>query len=296
MAFSHITIIYNPSSTGPSQGMAEALAAQLGTAAGPVELKATAHAGHAEELAAAVAQAHTRPLIISSSGDGGYHEVVNGIMTATAAGHPAVAAVLAAGNANDHRRTVARAPLAEGILAGRTNHIDLLRIETQLASPADAGPLVRYAHSYLGIGLTPVVAAELNRHSLSALRELSIVFRAFAQFHPVTIRSEGKEQAYDSLIMSNINQMAKTLTLSRTGQPTDGKFEITSFPAGSKLRLLSRLLRAAVLGLDADARVASYELETLTPIPIQADGEVTDLPAGTRLKVTAAPGALETIL
>jgi diacylglycerol kinase (ATP) len=293
MAFSHITIIYNPNSTGPSQQMAKDLAAELisgpnPVAAGAIELMATERAGHAEELAAAAARAHDRPLVVSSSGDGGYHEVVNGVMKAAAAGHPAVAAVLPAGNANDHRRTTRRAPLAEGIRAGRTTHIDLLRVEV--------GSNVRYAHSYLGLGLTPVVAAELNRHTLNAFRELLIVLRTFARLQPVAIRQDGRTLQLDSLILSNINQMAKALTVSQSGRPTDGKFEVTAFPAGSKFRLLARLLRSAVTGLRADARVTAYTFEVLKPMPIQLDGEVIDLPTGTLVKVTAAPGALETIL
>jgi diacylglycerol kinase family enzyme len=299
MTFSHITIIYNPNSTGPSRAMAERLAAKL-TAAGPgayapeqVELVATAHAGHAEELAEAAARAHQRPLIVSSSGDGGYHEVINGVMTAVRSGHPAVAAVLPAGNANDHRRTLARAPLGDSILAGRTTRIDLLEVD--IAAPDQRS--LRYAHSYAGLGLTPVVAAELNRHTLNALRELLIVVRTFAKLQPVTLcDAAGRTIRLDSLILSNINQMAKTLTISHTGRPTDGRFEVTAFPAGSKWRLLMRLLRAAVSKLPANARVTEYSFTVVKHAPMQLDGEVTELPAGTRITVKIAPAALETVL
>jgi diacylglycerol kinase (ATP) len=305
VAFSHIIIIYNPASTGPSQAMAEALAARLSGGPAVVELAPTRHAGHGEELAAAAARRYPRPLVVSSSGDGGYHEVVNGVMAAVAAGHQAAAAVLPAGNANDHHRTLARAPLADGIAAGRTARIDLLRVEIQpptgggpsAAHPSAAPPpTIRYAHSYLGLGLTPVVAAELNRHTLNVVRELIIVVRAFARLRPVAIRVGGRAVELDSLIISNIRHMAKTLTLSRTGHPADGQFEITTFPAAGKLRLLGRLAHAAVIGLRANARAKHYAFETLKPTPIQLDGEVTNLTAGTRVTITIAPAALETIL
>jgi diacylglycerol kinase (ATP) len=294
MPFSRIVIIYNPNSTGPSQSMAESLAADLKGLPAPVELAPTRAPGHAIELAEAAARAGGRPLIVSSSGDGGYHEVVGGVMRAAAAGHPAVTAVLPAGNANDHHRTLARdRPLADRIRAGRTTRIDLLRAE--FAPPA--GPTTtQFAHSYLGLGLTPVVAAELNRHTLNAFRELLIVIKTFAQLQPVTINVDGRTLALDSLVISNINQMAKTLTVSQTGRPTDGQFEITTFPAGSKLALLGRLIRAAVSGLRANARTNHYEFSVTKPTPIQLDGEVSDLAAGTRVTVTAAPAALETIL
>jgi diacylglycerol kinase (ATP) len=311
MAFPRIVIIYNPNSTGPSRALAEELAAALLNidhrylivkssttpvvpGAIPIELAPTQRAGHAVELAEAAARRYDRPLIVSSSGDGGYHEVVGGVMRATAAGHPAVTAVLPAGNANDHHRTLARdQPLADRIRAGRTTRIDLLRADFH--SPT--GPTTTsYAHSYLGLGLTPVVAAELNRHTLNAFRELIIMVKTFAGLRPVTIQTGGRTLTLDSLILSNINQMAKALTVSQTGDPQDGQFEITAFPAGSKLALLGRLVRAAIGGLRAGRRASRYEFTVTKPTPIQLDGEVSDLATGTRVTVTAAPSALETIL
>ena len=122
----------------------------------PVSLAPTERAGHARELARGAAQAG-RPLIVSVSGDGGYNEVVDGVMQAR--NPDAVSAVLAAGNANDHRRTTGRQPLADAIVAGRVRRLDLLRLTT------GHGPQQRTqcAHSYIGIGLTPVVAGDLEK-------------------------------------------------------------------------------------------------------------------------------------
>lgn len=293
MAFSHIIIIYNPNSTGPSRKLAEQLAADLAGYPAPVELLATKHPGHAEELGRQLAAKYNQPLIVSSSGDGAYHELINGVMTAVDAGHLATAAVLPAGNGNDHRRVTARAPLAESIRADRTTTIDLLHFTFRRP---DGRTTTRYAHSYAGIGLTPVVAAELNRHSLNALRELIIVVRAFAQFRPVTIRTGGRTARFDSLIFSNINEMAKALKVSQTGRPNDGQFELTAFPAGSKLALLCHLIRAVFGGLHADQRLRQYEFELVKPTPIQLDGEVTPLGAGTTVTVRIAPRALQTVL
>ena len=47
----------------------------------PVRLSPTQHAGHARDLARWEAQTGS-PLIISVSGDGGYNEVVDGVMQA----------------------------------------------------------------------------------------------------------------------------------------------------------------------------------------------------------------------
>ena len=76
------------------------------------------------------------PLIVSVSGDGGYNEVVNGVMDA--GNDRAVCAVRAAGNANDHRRVTREQPLADAIVAGDVRRIDLLRL-TVGSGPAARG-------------------------------------------------------------------------------------------------------------------------------------------------------------
>ena len=79
------------------------------------------------------------------------------------AGSGAVAAVAAAGNANDHRRSTRRMPLVDAIVAahieGRARNLDLLRI---MISTGGA-EWRHYAHSYIGFGLTPVMAVGLKR-------------------------------------------------------------------------------------------------------------------------------------
>ena len=110
MPFERIVVIFNPQSTGPASQRAEelkdALADRLPDMA--LQLCPTERAGHARELAAQAA-ATGRPLIVSVSGDGGYNEVVDGVMQA--GNQDAVCAVLAAGNANDHRRSTGEQPL-----------------------------------------------------------------------------------------------------------------------------------------------------------------------------------------
>ena len=106
--FDRIVVIFNPQSTGEAPQLAEQLRADLAQRLPdmPVQLCPTEHAGHARELAREAAGTG-RPLMVSVSGDGGYNEVVDGVMQA---GNPeVVCAVMAAGNANDHRRTTRRA-------------------------------------------------------------------------------------------------------------------------------------------------------------------------------------------
>ena len=133
-------MIFNPNSTGDAPELAERLRAELAARVPgiPVTMAPTEHAGHARDLARAAA-ATGRPLLISVSGDGGYNEVVDGAMAA--GNEEMVCAVMAAGNANDHRRSTRGQSLPDAILGGRVRRIDLLRLTIGSGSNAHS----RYA-------------------------------------------------------------------------------------------------------------------------------------------------------
>jgi diacylglycerol kinase family enzyme len=172
MPYDRVVVIFNPQSTGDAPRLAEELRADLTGRLrdAPVEMSPTQHAGHARDLARQAARTG-RPLIISVSGDGGYNEVVDGLMQA--ANPHAAAAVMAAGNANDHRRTTRERPIADAVVAGQVRRIDLLR----LTIGSGMGARTRYAHSYIGIGLTPVVAIDLEKGGKGSLKEIASVVR-----------------------------------------------------------------------------------------------------------------------
>lgn len=292
-AYSHIAIIYNPNSTGDSQQAAEDLTDYINAhdKKVKVELIPTKHAGHAEELAYKLAKKHSNPLIISSSGDGGYHEVINGAMTAQLEGASPICAVLPAGNANDHHNDITDSPLRRLVVKENISRIDLLKIETTSGKKRT----VRYGHSYIGLGLTPTVAIELNRHSLSALKELSIVLRSFYRFRPFKIKVKDETLTHDSLIISNIGRMAKVLSLERSALD-DGIFEVSIFPHGNKLLLLKKLLMAATKGLKPDLRTKRYEFTVMKDTPMQVDGEIASLKKDDKVIVTGAQQMLRTLL
>jgi diacylglycerol kinase family enzyme len=255
----------------------------------PVERSPTDAAGHARTLARDAA-ATGRPLVVSVSGDGGYNEVVDGVMQSE--GTRAVCAVLGAGNANDHRRTIRTRPLADAIVAGDVRRIDLLRLTVE----GGTGPGTRYAHSYIGLGLTPIVAVDLEKGSKGSLREIVSVVRTFARFRPFTIRLEsGEPRTFDSLVFANIDQMAKYAKLSDTGRPDDGRFEVITLPHTSKWKVLRVAVRAATRGLGAQATATRYHFVTLRPTPLQLDGELLVLEPDTAVRIDIAPGALATL-
>ncbi len=293
-AFNTIAIIYNPNSTGDAVQEAKRLQSQLRKAFKTIDctLLPTERAGHAVELAYDFARSNKSPLIISASGDGGYHEVVNGALQAQEQGARPICAVLPAGNANDHARTMHGEPLIDLIRTESVVSLDILHVSTK-DSHGDKSS--RFAHSYIGLGLTPTVAVELNKHTLNSIKEAWIIIRTFWGLRPVRITIGGKTRKIDSLICSIIPEMAKVLTIAEDANPRDGLFEITTFPHNRKIKLLYRLARGIVRELGAKRRADTFTFTLLTPSPLQLDGEVMELSAGSEVEVKIHPRLLRSI-
>ena len=235
-----------------------------------VELLATEYPGHAEKIAYELANTSRNPLIISSSGDGGYHEVVNGVMQARSEGRLALLGLLPAGNANDHYRNVHTTDLVERIVHNKPVKIDALSIRAMI----DGVLTTRYAHSYIGLGFTPFVAKELNRHRLNVFREAWIVIAAFFRMTPIRLTIKGQTSRYDSIICSNVDMMSKYLTISSRSSMSDGQFEVTAFRRRKRLQLVMLLIRASVRGVKEDERTCEFRFHTHESTLVQADGEV----------------------
>ena len=293
--FDRVVLIYNPLNRRVPLTLAESMRRELDRRLPdvPVVLVATEYAGHARELASAAA-ATGRPLIVAVTGDGVYNEVVNGVLDVC--GNVALLAVAAAGNANDHRRSTRRMPLVDAIVAarvtGRARYLDLLRLTVRSAD----GEWSQYAHSYIGFGLTPLMAVGLKRDRKGTLAELFSVMRTFTELTPVEIvRAGGRRELYDSLVFANVARMAKYGRLSNTGRPDDGLFEVVSSRHGHRWRIAAMALRAVTIGLGAQAHVSRVEFTTVNAVPVQIDGEVLQLERDSGLIIDCAPHALTTV-
>ena len=294
-AFDHVAIIFNPKSTGDAPANAENLAADLKLVLPdvPVELLPTERAGHAQELAYDFAHKYQRPLIISASGDGGYNEAINGALRAQKEGATPICAVLPSGNANDHARTMHTRPLHELIRAGAVTDIDILQVTIR---PPDSEEVVaRYAHSYVGLGLTPKVGLELNRHKLNPLVEAWIVFWTLLRFDPVAVDIGGARRRLDSLVCGNVPGMAKVLSLSGAANPRDGLFELTVIAHRHRFSLFIRLLKGVVNEIGAARQLKQYTFTLPDASLLQCDGEIMHAAAGSTVEVTACPRLLRTI-
>ncbi len=292
--YSVITIIYNPKSTRSSEKLARDMLEKLRTVLPKqkVELASTEYAGHAVTLAYQLAKASKHPLIISASGDGGYHEVVNGLMRAQREGAHPVAGLLPAGNANDHFHDLHTDDFVQEVVAGNENCIDLLKI----TATYNGQSLERYAHSYIGIGLSPKVGHDLNESKSKRFNDVLILLKDIWSFSPVRLKIDGHARAYDNLIFSNISKMSKVLTLSREARVDDGKFEVTAVYRRSKFKLFGVLLRASTAGLAGARQTDKFSFQTLQQTPIQLDGEVTTIDADTEATVSLEPKVLRCIV
>lgn len=291
--FTDIFIIYNPVSTGSGERNAKDLATQLKKALPAsvnVETVTTQHAGHGKELAAKFAKEKPHCLIVSSSGDGGYHDVINGVLASGAT--TVVTGLLPSGNANDHYNAVHRGDLVERIAAGDVRHIDILAVDITHGDKK----LRRYAHSYVGIGLTPHIGKALNETKLNPLSEAWLTLTRLFTNRSVKIAVDGTPRRYETLIFSNISRMAKVLSLSDDNSVSDGKFEVNGVRSSSRLLLIGHLLRASTEGLDENVRTDRFSFTCLQPMPIQLDGELVDLPRGAVCTVTCDPRRLACIV
>jgi diacylglycerol kinase (ATP) len=203
--------------------------------------------------------------------DGGYNEVVNGVMDVHDS--RAVCTVLPAGNANDHHRSMPARSLTDAI-----------------------GEQVQYAHSYVGFGLTPLMAIGIEKGGKGKVLELVSVARTLSGLRPFElVRDDGATAQFDSLILANISRMAKYGTVSESHHPNDGHFEVVTLPHAGRWKMALMTLRAVTLGLGHQPSVSSYAFTTRDAVPCQIDGEIVHVQAGTHVLVESATGALATI-
>lgn len=296
-AYSEVLIIYNPNSTsGQAKTKATRMAERLRKRDLKVITQATEHAGHAETIAYEAAKKLKHPLIISASGDGGYNEVVNGVMRAKDENPKLkpVCSILPTGNANDNRRSVRKRPLTWAILHSEPESMDLLKLQIKDGRKTTT----RYAHSYIGAGITSHAARLLNKEKLGPLKEIRVVAHSIFTYHPVAItEANGRTKRYDSLVFANVPHMSKVL---RTGNKSDinnGSFRVAALPHRSQFWLFRILLNLLmfIFGLQSLPQQSTYKFGVPQNESIHLDGELMKLNGGASATVTVREAALPVI-
>lgn len=290
-AFKQVLVIYNPSSTGNGERLAHRYARRLQKTGLQTVVKPTDKAGHAEDLVLEAAKKNSPLMVVMASGDGGYNEVINGAMTAQEMGYSVVTGLLPAGNANDHFKALHRPYALKRIKANDAKKIDLLK----LSGTVKGQPWQRYAHSYIGFGLTSEIVQALNEAKLNPANEIIISVKAFMKFEPFEAKVAGQKRVYQSIIIGNIKKMSKFLLLSRQSKVDDGLFEVYTIES-TRAGMIGTLAKAATVGAPHEAQVKSYNFETVDPLPVQLDGEVFTLDANSKVQITIARQALECIV
>jgi diacylglycerol kinase (ATP) len=294
--YTSITVIYNPKSTGSgkelSKDFEEEIHQQLPDLS--ITIVPTRHPGHAREIAYEASLATKRPLIISASGDGGYNEVINGVMEAQIKkpGILHTTGLLPAGNANDHFQSIYQNDIVSLIKTEKHQKIDILKVSITTANKTR----VHYAHSYVGLGLTPHVGIELNKVKLNKISEFFVSAKALMTLRPIRISMDGRTKRYTSLIFSNIDRMAKYLTLSKNASITDGKFEVVAFGSLNRISLLGTLLKASTVGLNSQDHRSNASFIAVHDMKIQLDGEIIALKKNSHVEVTSEHHALSCVV
>lgn len=281
--YSSITIIYNDFSTGESELNARAFAKKLERTQykDVVKLIVTERPDHARKIAYEITKRESRPLIISSSGDGGYHEVINGALEAQDSKHTPTTGLLPSGNANDHYKQLHKPHIIDRITSGEKQVIDVLKIESRI----NGRPWHKYAHSYIGFGLSSEVGKALNEVDLNSTNELLIFLKTFVKNKPFTIVVGDHALEYQSIIFSNVGKMSKVLSLSKTAKVDDGLFEIFTSDANI-VKLMGTLVKSVAGVMAHEDRMSSYSCITTDSLNIQLDGEVYTVDANSEVGVT----------
>lgn len=293
MQFAKSIIMYNPKSTGDGHKNAQKFAKKLLRAgvADSVEVVATKRRRHAEKMVASLAAKHQPLLVVSSSGDGGYNEVVNGALTAKAHGNRVVTGLLPSGNANDHYKALHKPYVIRRLKKGNFQDIDVLKIETTIKGQS----WQRYAHSYIGFGITSDIGRELNKHDLTPAKELIISAKAFMEFEAFEAKVDGKKQSFHSILANNIGRMSKVFKIGKDARPDDGKFELIT-GEDDKAKLITAMVKSATIGVPHERQVRSFTFETLSLLSVQLDGEVFTIDAGVKVRVSVDSRGLQCII
>ena len=242
-----------------------------------VQLAPTRGRGHAMELAEAAAAEW--PVIVAVGGDGTVHEVVNGLLRASAPGEAAAAlGIVPVGSGNDFALLagLSRDPgeAARRIAAGDERRVDVGRVGS------------RWFTNGVGVGLDAHVAVEANR--ARRLRGIGIYLWALAKvlrsFTPPVMRveidgGEVMERPMTLVTVGNGGRHGGGFWICPDARIDDGLLDVCVCDGLSKpriLRFLPKVMRGTHVGESCvhlrTARRVRISIES--PVPVHADGEI----------------------
>jgi len=296
--FSHIAIIFNPKSTGNAKHKAEELSTKLSKVYNTthISLHPTEYAGHAQDIAKEIANVHEQPLLVSVSGDGGYHEVISGIMKldSSTKRNKLTVAVEAAGNANDHyRHARSNDSLFDAIIQAEIKPLELIEVTRRHGLLQSR----YFAHSYWGLGLTPKAVDQLNKEDLTPVREKMIIAKELMNFVPIRVKVNGQEMKVGNIIAAKVGRMSKVVKLHRQeSAPPQGKLRLLIDSKPTRSSILGKIIKGVTRGLEKESQLISrFTCEVCEDTKMQLDGEVYPLKKGDVIMVSVSKKVLQTL-
>lgn len=288
-----VPLIHNPVSGSARGGvLLKKVVALLALKGVHVEPVPTERAGHATDLAKALAKSHQTILVLG--GDGTLSEAVNGVLSLPAAQRP-ILGFLPGGTGNDFLRdfgifTVEDAARAIG--AGKTVAVDAVRVTWDggehwsinlVASGLAAKAAERFAKSFRWMGKKGYdVAAAIEIATMKAC--------------PTDLTLDGQLVQADLplVIACNSVHTGGAMPMAPDAKPTDGVLDVVTVQDTSKLGVLGLLATKVRKGkhvLDPNVKIrrAAYvRIAPRDPSPLNIDGEVM---GHTPAELRVVPGA-----
>jgi YegS/Rv2252/BmrU family lipid kinase len=244
-------LVVNPRSGGGATGriMGE-LRAVVERGLGPVDVVVTERPGHAPELAERAAK-DGRALVVAVGGDGTFSDVVDGVLRAGAARSTCVALV-GQGTGGDFRKTLCLEHrldrYVEAIASGRTRALDVGRARFP---GRDGAATTRHFVNILSAGMGGLVDDHVSRASRAFGGTMAYFFasaRALLETVPGRVRctswlagaEEQRELESYMIAVCNGRYFGSGMHVAPMAKPDDGRFEVVSLSAPSKLAFAVR--------------------------------------------------------
>jgi diacylglycerol kinase (ATP) len=274
---------------------------------GPIDLAFTAHAEHAIDLARQAA-GEGRTLVVAVGGDGTLHEVANGVLS-TGAG--AAVGYIGHGTGGDFCRTLGTEHRLDAYLAaiagGRERRIDVGKVRYRAF---DGRTLEHWFVNIASVGMSGLVdryVAQTTRllggkaaYLWASTRSLAVGQRARVRCD-IAHGGRREERRFESFLVAVCNgqYFGSGMHVAPMAQPDDGRFEVVSIDAPSKLAfpgVMNRLYSCRHVGspgvahFACDAITLDLEDERARPVfLLDVDGEPL---GGLPVEITLVPKAL----
>jgi sphingosine kinase len=280
MTARHFAVVVNPHG-GTRRGLAvlEAVKPVFAASGAELDVRVTAAAGHAEEIAKTVHLAGCDGLCLIG-GDGTIHEVVNGLLrrpdpVSTPLG------VIPGGTGNslaEHLKCSDALDAAQRIVAGHTRPLDVVRTTTENG--------VTYCVNIVGWG----AAVDINRTAERlrmfgppryAAAALTHIVRARRRRAKVVLDGDVIEDDFLLVVACNTKFTGKGMLLAPNAETDDGKVDVVFVRRASRLEMLKlfhKVFDGSHLSLDCVEyrRVQSFGIESEGRDLLNIDGELKD--------------------